>query len=211
MPAPAAYEAWYHTPRGAWIAQREFDLLRRLLPMQPGTTLLDVGSGTGHFARRYAALGLHVTGLDPDREALAYARTLGGGIDYRVGDAQALPFADASFDYCAAVTSLCFVPDPARALSEMWRVARRGVVLGLLNRHSLLYRQKAGRGSYGGARWDSAAEVRAWAAPLQPAPQLTLRSALHLPGAGPLARQTERIVPPQWLWGGFLACTLTKP
>jgi hypothetical protein len=40
MPAPADYEAWYHTPRGAWIAQREFDLLWRLLPMPPGATLL---------------------------------------------------------------------------------------------------------------------------------------------------------------------------
>lgn len=211
MPTPADYEAWYHTPRGTWIAQRESDLLWRLLPMQPGATLLDAGAGTGHFARRYAAAGLHVTGLDPDPVALAYARTLGGDIDYLEGDAQTLPFADGSFDYCAAVTSLCFVSDPARALREMWRVARRGVVLGLLNRHSLLHRQKAGRGSYAGARWDSAAEVLAWAATLQPAAQLTLRSALHLPGAGPLTRQVERIVPPQWLWGGFLACALTKP
>jgi len=64
MPAPADYEAWYHTPRGAWIAQREFDLLWRLLPMPPGATPLDVGSGSGHFARSYAAMGLHATGLD---------------------------------------------------------------------------------------------------------------------------------------------------
>ena len=210
MPTPADYEAWYHTPRGAWIAEREFDLLWRLLPLQPGATLLDVGSGTGHFARRYAAAGLRVTGLDPDAAALAYARSLGGDIDYRAGDAQALPFPDVSFDYCAAVTSLCFVPDPARALAEMWRVARRGVVLGLLHRRSLLYRQKTGRGSYSGARWDSVAEVRAWAATLRPIPQLTLRSAIHFPGGGLLARQVERVVPPQWLWGGFLAVALTK-
>lgn len=211
MPPPAAYEAWYHTPRGAWIAQREFALLWRLLPMQPGATLLDVGSGTGHFARRYASAGLHVTGLDPDPAALAYARTLGGAIDYCEGDALTLPFADASFDYCAAVTSLCFVPDPARALAEMWRVARRGVVLGLLNRRSLLHRQKAGHGSYAGARWDSAADVRTWATSLHPPPQrLALGYAVRLPGGGALARMAETVLPAITPWGGFLAAGLPK-
>jgi SAM-dependent methyltransferase len=212
MPTPADYEAWYHTPRGAWIAQREFDLLWRLLPMQPGTTLLDVGTGTGHFARRYAAVGLHVNGLDPDAAALGYARTLDGGIDYRAGDAQALPFADGSFDYCAAVTSLCFVPHPARALAEMWRISRRGVVLGLLNRHSLLHRQKAGKGAYAGARWDDAAEAGSWLAPLQPAPAATqFGYALFLPDGGPLTRLVERITPSWSPWGGFLAVGLVKP
>lgn len=211
MPSPAAYEAWYHTPRGAWIARREFALLWRLLPMQPGATLLDVGSGTGNEARRYASAGLHVTGLDPDPTALAYARTLGEAIDYCEGDALALPFADASFDYCAAVTSLCFVPDPARALSEMWRVARRGVVLGLLNRRSLLHRQKAGHGSYTGARWDDAATVRAWAATLAPAAAtMQVGYAIFLPDGGPAARALESIIPAAVPWGGFLAVGLTK-
>lgn len=138
--------------------------------MEHGTTLLDVGTGTGHFACLYAAAGLRLTGLDPDTAALDYTLTLGGEIDYCAGDVLALPFADGSFDYCTSVTALCFVSDPARALAEMWRVTRRGVVLGLLNRRSLLYRQKAGRGSYAGARWDDAAEVSGWAAALSPAP-----------------------------------------
>jgi hypothetical protein len=41
---PAAYEAWYHTPRGAWIGGLESALLLRLLQPHPGQTLLDVGS-----------------------------------------------------------------------------------------------------------------------------------------------------------------------
>lgn len=74
----ARYEAWYRTPRGAWMAQREFALLMRLLQPVRGATLLDAGTGTGHFARRFADAGLRVTGLDPDGDALAYAQTLGG-------------------------------------------------------------------------------------------------------------------------------------
>ena len=63
---PAAYEAWYHAPRGAWIGDREFSLLTSLLHPQPGASLLDVGCGTGWFSRRFAEFGLRVTGIDPD-------------------------------------------------------------------------------------------------------------------------------------------------
>ncbi|OOZ39714.1 hypothetical protein BOW53_10365 [Solemya pervernicosa gill symbiont] len=208
---PAEYEAWYHTSRGCWVAQREFRLLRRLMPMEPGATLLDLGTGTGHFARRYAAAGLVVTGLDPDQNALDYARTLGGGIDYVEGSGLSLPFADNSFDYAVAVTSLCFVDDPARALQEMWRVTRRGVVLGLLNRHSLLYRQKAGRGGYTGARWDDLTTVKRWIGGLQPRPQrLMVGSALFLPGGGWIARVIEPAIPYRTPLGGLLAMAIDR-
>src|SRR3989344_1176617 len=143
MPAmkPDDYEGWYETARGHWIAQREFDLMMRLLRPPAGSTLLDVGCGTGHFTRRFAAVGLHVTGLDPDAAMLDYAHRRGGA-DYRLGTATALPFDDNSFDYVTAVTSLCFITDAEQALREMWRVARRAALLGLLNHHSILYRRK---------------------------------------------------------------------
>lgn len=157
---PAAYEAWYHTPRGAWIGKIESALLLHLLQPHPGQTLLDVGSGTGYFSRRFTAAGLRVTGVDPDREMLHYARALEDGVEYLEATALHLPFADRSFDYCTAVTSLCFIAEPEQALAEMWRVSRHGVVLGLLNRHSLLYHLKHGRGAYRGARWDSVAATR---------------------------------------------------
>ena len=44
------------------------------------------------------------------------------------------------------MTSLCFIDDPLPALREMWRVTRHALVLGLLNRHSLLHREKHGQG-----------------------------------------------------------------
>jgi len=65
------------------------------------------------------------------------ARRLGGS-RYLPGDAHSLPFADRSFDVTALITVLEFFPDPARALAEAVRVARRGVLLGVLNRWSLL-------------------------------------------------------------------------
>jgi SAM-dependent methyltransferase len=208
---PAAYESWYHTPRGRWIAEREFNLLQRLLRPGVGASLLDVGCGTGHFSRRFARLGLAVTGIDPDPQMLDYAESENGNITYLQGSALKLPFAADSFDYASAVTSLCFIADPAQALQEMWRVSRRGVVLGLLNRHSILHRMKQGQGGYRNARWDALKEVEEWRAVLVPAPTtISIRSAIFLPRGDRLARWSEALLPNQLPWGGFLAVCLRK-
>ena len=109
---PAAYEAWYHTPRGCWIGDREFILLQSLLRTRKGGSLLDVGCGTGHFSRRFARIGLSVTGIDPDPAVLRCARTQGSDVHYLQVNAQELPFSDNAFDYMIAVTSLCFIDEP---------------------------------------------------------------------------------------------------
>ena len=211
MMNPSEYEAWYETARGSWIARREFGLMLRLLDPPGGDTLLDVGCGTGHFSRRFAAAGLRVTGLDPDPAMLEYARGAGGGVEYLRGTATALPFPNEAYDFVTAITSLCFVAEASRALLEMWRVARHAVLLGLLNRHSLLYRHKHGRGGYRGARWDTAAEAKCWARQLQPAARITVRSTVLLPRGGSLARAAEAALPTALPWGAFLAVLLRKP
>ena len=208
---PREYEAWYETARGSWTAGREFGLMSRLLEPPAGSTLLDVGCGTGHFSRRFADAGLRVNGLDPDPAMLEYARRQGGGVEYLRGSATALPFPDETHDFVTAVTSLCFVAEASLALRELWRVARHAVLLGLLNRHSLLYRHKHGRGGYRGARWDTAAEVGCWARQLQPAPRITVRCAIFLPDGGALARAAETVLPGVLPWGAFLAVLLRKP
>jgi hypothetical protein len=87
----------------------------------------------------------------------------------------------------------------------MWRVARRAVVLGLLNRNSLLWLAKRDAPSYRGARWDTPRTARSWARQLQPPPVVTLRSAVFGPRGGGIARALERVLPNRLLFGGFLA------
>ena len=162
---PEQYEAWYATQRGAWIGGEEYRLLDSLLAPTPGETLLDVGCGTGHFTRRFAANAADrkVVGADIDQDMLRFAD---GHSDRCIGyvavDARQLPFRDRSFDLVVSMTALCFIEEEKQALREMLRVARRRVVLGLLNRHSLLYLAKGisgGRGAYQGARWHTPNEA----------------------------------------------------
>lgn len=65
-----------------------------------------MGCGTGYFSQRFNQFGMQVTGLDPDSAMLKYAQDKNNQITYIKGDALNLPFADNSFDYCSAVTSL---------------------------------------------------------------------------------------------------------
>lgn len=59
------FDAWYDTPRGRWIGNVEYGLVRRLLAVQPGDTVLDVGCGTGWFTRRVAGAFSAAAGLVP--------------------------------------------------------------------------------------------------------------------------------------------------
>ena len=207
----AEYNAWYHTRRGAWIAKAEFDLMLSIMQPSGGSTLLDVGCGTGHFTRRFAQAGLQVTGIDPDTNSLEFTRNQSTNIDYREGDARHLPFPGASFDYCSAVTSLCFVDDVNIALQEMWRVSRTGVVLGLLNRRGLLYRERGQHPGYKGARWDGASDARQWAGQLSiPAANIQIKTAITFPDGNLLARIVEKLIPASLPFGAFLAVYYSK-
>lgn len=207
MTTAADYDAWYATPRGTWIGGVEFAALRQALAAQPGERLLDVGCGTGYFTRRFAAeCPLDVVGVDPNRAWLDFACRRGdGGARYCAGRAEALPFPDAAFDRTVSVTALCFVADARRAVTEMVRVTRTRVVLGLLHRRSLLYAKKGrggGTGAYRGAHWHTERGVRALFAGL-PVASLTFATAVLLPGGGRVARGAEHAS--SWLpLGAFL-------
>ena len=91
-----------------------------------GKRVLDVGCGAGALARSLAARGAHVTGVDPNTEALAVAREAVPAGTFRAAGAEALPLADASFDGAVFLNSLHHVPKPVmhRALGEAARVVR---------------------------------------------------------------------------------------
>jgi SAM-dependent methyltransferase len=209
---PAEYDAWYRTPRGRWIGDSEYRLLTKLLEPLPGSSVLDVGCGTGYFTRRLAADGLEVTGIDTSAEMIRYAQSQTvAGEQYMVGDARRLPFPDRHFDSCVAITSLCFIHEQEQALAEMARVTCRRIVLGLLNRHSLLYQWKGrdgGSGAYRGARWHTTNDARELCRRLNVS-HVSIRSAVYLPYGGILAQCIEPLIPSRLLLGGILFVAAT--
>jgi SAM-dependent methyltransferase len=133
----AGYEAWYETI-GRRADRLETALLGCLQADFPqARSVLEVGCGTGHFTRWFDEQGLQTAGLDLSPAMLAEAVRLDSPPCIQ-GDGLTLPFGTGAFDLVALITTLEFVADPAQALVEAMRVARSGLILGVLNRQSLL-------------------------------------------------------------------------
>ena len=89
-----------------------------------GTRYLDVGCGAGGAARMAAARGAQVSGIDAAENLLAVARERTPGGDFRIGDLEALPFGDGTFDLVTGFNSFQYAANPAIALAEARRVAK---------------------------------------------------------------------------------------
>lgn len=109
--------------------------LLELAAVGPGERVLDLACGTGVVARGAAARagsGGRVVGVDLNEDMLAVAssgpRT---GVEWRVGDAAAIPLPDAAVDVACCQHGLQFFPDPSRAMGEIRRVLIPGGRLAL--------------------------------------------------------------------------------
>ena len=97
------------------------------LDPKPGEKILDLATGTGWTARLVAASGASTWAVDIAEDKIAAARALGNGsIDYRVGDAEELPFDDGAFDAVVSTCGIQFVARPEDAAAELARVLRPG-------------------------------------------------------------------------------------
>ena len=101
----------------------------RLAP-KPGERILDLATGTGLTSRRVARQGAEVIGVDIASGLIAAAKDRaeaeGLAIDYRVGDAESLPFEDGEFDAVVSTCGIMFASRPEAAAAELARVTRKG-------------------------------------------------------------------------------------
>ena len=108
----------------------------------PGSWVLDVATGTGLVARELARKNLRVAALDqsPAMVARGLAAAREEGLDDRIrfvlGQAQALPFPDETFDAVTFTYLLRYVDDPAATVAELGRVLRPGGVMASLEFHA---------------------------------------------------------------------------
>ena len=100
------------------------------LAVTPGTRMLDVGCGAGQIAIPAARAGAQVTGVDIATNLIeqAQVRAAAAGVKARFdeGDAEMLPYADASFDLVVSLIGAMFAPRPERVAAELLRVCRPG-------------------------------------------------------------------------------------
>jgi arsenite methyltransferase len=120
---------------GGWKSTRE---LMELCQIGSGQHILDIGCGIGktacYIAKRH---GCRVVGVDISAKMTGWSKQRAKGegveerVEFRVADAQSLPFQDGLFDAVINESTLAFVPDRRRALSEYVRVTKPGGYVGL--------------------------------------------------------------------------------
>lgn len=138
----AVIEQHNHKPAAVWNSggARYEDISRGIadsiehcalrLDPQRGERVLDLATGTGWTSRVVARLGARVVGVDLGADLIGAARALAGAerldIEYQVGDAEKLPFADGEFDAVISTCGVMFASRPEAAAAELARVCRKG-------------------------------------------------------------------------------------
>jgi ubiquinone/menaquinone biosynthesis C-methylase UbiE len=132
-------QAWAtgdYTIIGAFTVQVS-EWLCEAVDIQAGQKVLDVATGSGNTALAAARRGGAVTGVDYVPSLLERGRERAAAerlsIAFQVGDAESLPFPDATFDVVLSTFGVIFAPDQEKAAQELLRVCRTGGKIGLAN------------------------------------------------------------------------------
>jgi ubiquinone/menaquinone biosynthesis C-methylase UbiE len=127
------FDTWAADGRDRGMEQRHWHTAKHVLarmPVEAGDTVLDLGSGSGYAARalREAGDAGLAVGLDGAPAMVENARgyTDDPIVEFLVGDFDALPFADDTFDHCFSMEAFYYAADPVHTLEELARVLRSG-------------------------------------------------------------------------------------
>jgi ubiquinone/menaquinone biosynthesis C-methylase UbiE len=146
-PNPVDLQALKTRQQGAWSSgdyavvgttlQIVGEELCEALDLRAGETVLDVAAGNGNATLAAARRWTDVVATDYVPALLERARKRaeaeGLRVEFREADAEALPFADESFDVVISTFGVMFTPDQDKAAAELVRVCRRGGRIGLAN------------------------------------------------------------------------------
>ena len=129
----AQKQGWAHFAPMEMITTMPAAALVKFAGVRAGQRVLDVGCGTGVVAITAARAGAQVNALDLTPELIESARQNGQlaevQVDWREGDVESLPFADAAFDIVLSQFGHMFAPRPAVAIAEMLRVLKPGGIV----------------------------------------------------------------------------------
>jgi SAM-dependent methyltransferase len=115
------YENWFTS-----LTSQSSEPLLEAVGAGPGVRLLDVATGPGHLASLAASRGASVLGVDVSPAMVEIAQRLYASVEFRIGDAEELPFPPASFDAVVMNYGLLHLSRPELAIAEAFRVLRPG-------------------------------------------------------------------------------------
>lgn len=125
----ATWMSGNYTKFATYMEPGALEILQNL-QIQPDTNVLDVACGAGQLSIPMARAGVHVTGIDIASNLIADARARaaeeGLTVQFDEGDAEDLPYPDASFDTVISLVGAMFAPRPDRVAAELKRVTRPG-------------------------------------------------------------------------------------
>ena len=160
------YEAYYQNKyRRAELLEKKV-LERALEEFDGAERILEVGCGTGHFTRWIESRGFECYGLDISSLMLKQARKMWIGGRFLQGESSFLPFVAKSFDVVTYITSLEYMRSVVAVFAEGARVAKKGIIIGVMNRWSLptvrkMFRARLRKNShYANAKFYSVRDIR---------------------------------------------------
>ena len=167
------YDEWYKENKGKFIDKVETDLAFKMLKIDKGMKILDIGCGTGNFSIKLAKMGCQVTGIDVSEVMLEIARAKASEevlqIEFINMDATDLRFRDSEFDIVVSMAAIEFISDVKRVVEGIFRVAKSGgqVLIGTINGESEwgeFYKSKAVRDStvFKYADFKALQEMKTW-------------------------------------------------
>jgi SAM-dependent methyltransferase len=125
------HDAWEEISHGyeqhfARLTSQSVDAVLNSAEVRSGKVVLDVCCGPGMLTAAAQSRGAQSKGIDFSAEAVEVARSNVPDAEFQKGDAQSLPFPDSTFDSVVCGFGIIHVPDPQKALSEMYRVLKTG-------------------------------------------------------------------------------------
>ena len=107
---------------------KRLNKIKKMLSIDPGDRVLDVGCGGGFFSFYISTLGAEVTGVDVEKRNINLCRQFypNKSIKWIIADAIELPFPDNSFDKILCMEVLEHIPDDKKSIAEIYRVLRKG-------------------------------------------------------------------------------------
>lgn len=132
------YDKWLQSPAGKVMDEFVQSMITVLLSPYRHDKILDIGCGTGNQLLSLARYGFDLSGVDASQDMINIAKNrLGDRCEFKTGQAEDLPFSDNEFDIALLINTLEFLDDPAAALKEAGRVAKRKVLICVINSLSL--------------------------------------------------------------------------